>query len=65
MPANLAETIAADVSAVVSDKTFQDKNVDPFGFKVATETPEAFRAFLLKDKEIQRLRVEAANVKLD
>lgn len=65
MPANLAKTIAADVAAVVGDKAFQERNVDPFGFKVATETPEAFRAFLLKDKEIQRLRVEAANVKLD
>lgn len=65
MPANLAKTIAADVAEVLSDKTFREKNVDPFGFKVATETPEAFRAFLLKDKEVQRLRVEAANVKLD
>jgi tripartite-type tricarboxylate transporter receptor subunit TctC len=65
MPTNLAMKIAADISAVVSDKTFQEKNVDPFGFRVATETPEAFRAFLAKDKEIQRLRVEAANVKLD
>lgn len=65
MPAALARTVAADVAAVVSDKAFQEKNVDPYGFKVATETPEAFRAFLLKDKETQRLRVEAANVKLD
>jgi tripartite-type tricarboxylate transporter receptor subunit TctC len=65
MPATLANRIATDVAAVMSDKAFQEKNVDPFGFKVATETPEAFRAFLMKDKEAQRLRVEAANVKLD
>jgi hypothetical protein len=65
MPAALAKTIASDVAAVVNDKAFQEKNVDPFGFKVATETPESFRAFLVKDNEVQRLRVEAANVKLD
>lgn len=65
MPAALAKRIASDVAAVVSDKAFQEKNVDPFGFKVATETPESFRAFLVKDNEVQRLRVEAANVKLD
>ena len=65
MPAALAKTIASDVAAVVNDKAFQEKNVDPFGFKVATETPESFRAFLAKDNEVQRLRVEAADVKLD
>jgi hypothetical protein len=50
---SLANTIAADVAAVMSDKGFQEKDVDPFGFKIATETLEAFRAFLQKDKEIQ------------
>jgi len=41
MPISLVNRIAADVAAVMSNKGFQEKNVDPFGFKVATETPEA------------------------
>lgn len=65
MPPNVAAFIASEVAAVMADKAFQEKNVDPFGFKIATETPESFRAFLQKDKELQRLRVKAANVKLD
>lgn len=64
-PANIAEFIASEVAAVVADKTFQEKNVDPYGFKVATETPASFKAFLEKDRAVQRARVEAANVKLD
>lgn len=65
MPPAVAALIASEVAAVVADKAFQEKNVDPFGFKVATETPASFKAFLQKDKEIQRARVKAANVKLD
>jgi len=65
MPPNVATFIASEVAIVVADKAFQEKNVDPFGFKVATETPESFRAFLQKDREVQRLRVKAADVKLD
>ncbi|MFO1081457.1 MAG: tripartite tricarboxylate transporter substrate binding protein [Reyranellaceae bacterium] len=64
-PMPVATFIASEVAAVVADKAFQEKNVDPFGFKIATETPEAFKAFLEKDRDVQRMRVEAAKVKLD
>ena len=65
MPPDLTRQIAADVAAVVNDRAFQEKNIDPFGFTLAIETPEQFRKFLADNRENQRARVAAANVKLD
>jgi tripartite-type tricarboxylate transporter receptor subunit TctC len=65
MPPELASRIAEDVGAVMRDKDFQARNVDPFGFTLAVETPAQFSVFLRNDRENQRARVKAANVQLD
>lgn len=65
LPKALAARIAADVRAVIRQPEFLAKNMEPFGLSAITDTPEEFDHFLLIDREKQRIRVKAANVKLD
>ena len=65
LPADLAQKIATDVTAILNDPEFQKANTDPFGYAVAGGTPAAFTQFLAVDREKQKQRVKAANVKLD
>lgn len=65
MPPELTNKIATDVSAVLKDPDFQAKNTEPFGYSVVAGTPAEFVQFLAIDREKQRARVKAANVRLD
>lgn len=65
LPADIANKIAHDVAAVLRDQDFMAQNVEPFGFAPIGDTPEEFARFLTIDREKQRERVKAANVKMD
>lgn len=65
LPADISRKIARDVAAVLKDPEFAAKNLEPFGFIPVGDTPEEFAKFLAVDREKQRERVKAANVKLD
>jgi tripartite-type tricarboxylate transporter receptor subunit TctC len=65
LPADITNMIARDVTAVLKDSDFVAQNVEPFGFVAIGDSPEEFARFLAKDREKQRERVKAANVKMD
>ena len=64
-PAPVLAKIAADVRKVVGDPAFQERFLAQYGFEAVGDTPEAFAAFLKRDRELAEKRIRAVGVKLD
>lgn len=65
MPSELANQIARDIASVLSQPGFREKVIEPLGLEAVLDTPAEFARFLTKNRDVQRARVRAANVKLD
>ncbi|HSV82816.1 MAG TPA: tripartite tricarboxylate transporter substrate binding protein [Ramlibacter sp.] len=65
LPADIADRIARDAAQVLKDPDFVSSNLDPFGLVPVGSSPQEFARFLATDREKQKIRVKAANVKLD
>lgn len=65
LPPEIANQIARDAAQVLKDPEFVATSLDPFGLVPIGNTPAEFARFLSADREKQRIRVKAANVKLD
>ncbi len=65
LPPAIANLIARDVAQVLKEPDFVATSLDPFGLVPVGNSPAEFTRFLSIDREKQRVRVKAANVKLD
>lgn len=65
LPSAIANMIARDVAQVLKEPDFMATSLDPFGLVPVGNSPAEFARFLLVDREKQRVRVKAANVRLD
>ncbi|WP_296560439.1 tripartite tricarboxylate transporter substrate binding protein [Pigmentiphaga sp.] len=65
LPPAIANTIARDVAQVLKEPDFVATSLDPFGLVPVGNSPAEFARFLSVDREKQRVRVKAANVRLD
>jgi tripartite-type tricarboxylate transporter receptor subunit TctC len=64
-PPALANAIAADVRKVLLEPEFRSRYIDDVAFEMAASTPEEFAAFIVKDRPIQKARIEASGARLD
>lgn len=65
LPPEIANMIARDAALVMKEPDFVATSLDPFGLIAVGDSPAEFARFLTLDREKQRIRVKAANVKLD
>ncbi|HSW16352.1 MAG TPA: tripartite tricarboxylate transporter substrate binding protein [Ramlibacter sp.] len=65
LPPEIANQIARDAAQILKDPEFVATSLDPFGLVPIGNTPAEFARFLATDREKQRIRVKAANAKLD
>lgn len=64
-PPEVVKTIAAEVRKVMLEPEFRAKYVDSVAYEMAASTPEEFAAFIVKDRPVQKARIEASGAKLD
>jgi tripartite-type tricarboxylate transporter receptor subunit TctC len=64
-PPGVVKTIASDVRKVLLEPDFRAKFVDDVAFEMAASTPEEFAAFIVKDRPLQKARIEASGARLD
>ncbi|MDO9435858.1 tripartite tricarboxylate transporter substrate binding protein [Hydrogenophaga sp.] len=62
-PPEILDKLAAAVKKIVTDRSFREQNMDPFGYVPAGTSPEEFKRFLSKDRPIQEQRLKTAGVK--
>jgi tripartite-type tricarboxylate transporter receptor subunit TctC len=65
LPPEIAATIARDTREVLRDPEFVASQLDAFGLVPVASSPAEFARFLAADREKQKARVKAANVRLD
>lgn len=61
-PQDILNKVATAVKKIMSDRSFREQNMDPFGYVPAGSTPQEFQAFLAKDRPIQAQRLKTAGV---
>ena len=64
-PKAIVDEIARANRKVLSEKSFVEKNLDPYAFEATGETPEQFAAFLVKERAKKEKEIRDAGVKLD
>lgn len=64
-PRALVDKVAADVSRVITRPDFQKKFVAGVGLELLNQGPDAYAAFLQKDRAAYAVHVKSINVKLD
>jgi tripartite-type tricarboxylate transporter receptor subunit TctC len=64
-PPGVVKTIASDVRKVLLAPEFRAKFIDDVAFEMAASTPEEFAAFIVKDRPVQKARIEASGARLD
>lgn len=64
-PKPVIEKIAADVRKALQDKSFLEKNVDPYGYETIGDTPQQFLAYMKRDKAVSGQRIKELGIKLD
>ncbi|MFD0669198.1 Bug family tripartite tricarboxylate transporter substrate binding protein [Ramlibacter sp. MAHUQ-53] len=64
-PADVVDKLHRDLTKVLNDRKFAEKNVDPYGYAVIADTPKQFEAFLKQDKVAAGNRIKQLGVKLD
>jgi tripartite-type tricarboxylate transporter receptor subunit TctC len=50
-PRDAVTRLSAELSAIVNDPAFRDKNVTPFGFDAVGSTPDQFAKFIVEDRK--------------
>ncbi|MDB5849231.1 MAG: hypothetical protein JWP29_2983 [Rhodoferax sp.] len=64
-PRAVVDKVAADVARIIAKPEFQKKYVTGVGLALLNQGPDAFAAFLQKDRAAYALHVKNINVKLD
>ncbi|APW39388.1 hypothetical protein RD110_21000 [Rhodoferax koreense] len=64
-PRAVVDKVAADVARIIAKPEFQKKYVTGVGLALLNQGPDAFAAFLHKDRAAYALHVKNINVKLD
>ena len=64
-PRAVVDKVAADVSRVIQRPEFQKKYVSGVGLELLNQGPDAYAAFLQKDRAAYAVHVKNINVKLD
>jgi tripartite-type tricarboxylate transporter receptor subunit TctC len=64
-PLEMRRRFAAEASKVLNAPAFREKYLNNLGFEPVGDTPEAFAAFLQRDRELAAKKVKASGAKLD
>jgi tripartite-type tricarboxylate transporter receptor subunit TctC len=64
-PADVVRNISASVRKVLLEPEFRAKFVENVAFEMVASTPEDFAAFIVKDRPVQKARIEASGARLD
>ncbi|VTU38876.1 Bug family tripartite tricarboxylate transporter substrate binding protein [Variovorax sp. RA8] len=65
LPKEVAQALAASVKAIVSEKDFQEKHMDPFALMPIGSTPEEALAYVVNDRPIQAKRIKISGASLE
>jgi tripartite-type tricarboxylate transporter receptor subunit TctC len=64
-PHEIVTKMAAEAGTIVRSAEFREKYLANLGFEALGDTPEAFAAFLKRDRELAARKVKASGAKLD
>ncbi len=64
-PQPIVDKLSAELRAIVADKAFTAKFITASGMTAATNTPEEFKAFLVRDDKAAAELIKVSGVKLD
>jgi tripartite-type tricarboxylate transporter receptor subunit TctC len=64
-PSPILEKVAAETKKILFMPEFRAKYMDTFGFEPVGEGPAEFAAFIKKDQELTKKKIQVSNVKLE
>lgn len=64
-PPEVVKAIALEMRKVLLDPEFRARYVDDVAYEMAASTPEQFASFIVKDRPLQKARIEASGARLD
>jgi tripartite-type tricarboxylate transporter receptor subunit TctC len=64
-PRVIVDKVAADISRIIQRPEFQKKYISGVGLELLNQGPDAFAAFLQKDRQAYAVHIKNINVKLD
>lgn len=64
-PRAIVDKVAADISRIIQRPEFQKKYISGVGLELLNQGPDAFAAFLQKDRQAYAVHIKNINVKLD
>ncbi|WP_137894473.1 tripartite tricarboxylate transporter substrate binding protein [Ramlibacter sp. 2FC] len=62
-PPQILDKIGQAVKKIVNDRKFKETQLDPYGYVAVGSTPEDFRKFLIKDRQVQEQRIKVSGVR--
>jgi tripartite-type tricarboxylate transporter receptor subunit TctC len=64
-PRDLVNLLSSTAKAVLQDKAFQEKNLDPYGYEATGSTPAEAAAYVAADRPTEKERIKISGAKLD